>query len=181
MASGTRDGDSAHLRVKARRAAWRACILAFGWWALLEDDVGGIAFGVVVVLAATIVSLRLCPARAPLTHVRVAATSRLVWHFLVGSIRGGWDVALLALSPRVPVAPAVVSYTTDLAPGPEQQLFTSLINLMPGSLTVEVRDRELRIHVLVDDGELEGELRALERRVARAIWAHTPAGSETHA
>ncbi|MCW5835665.1 MAG: Na+/H+ antiporter subunit E [Labilithrix sp.] len=181
MASGTREGDSADLRVTARRAVWRVCLLTFGWWALLEGDDAGIAFGALVVAAGTIVSLTLCPPGAPSTHVRLAASARLAWHFLAGSIRGGWDVALLALSRRVPVAPAVVSYTTSLAPGPEQRLFTTLINLMPGSLTVEARDRELRVHVLVDDGGLEAELRALERRVVSAVWTDAPARRDQHA
>lgn len=181
MASKTREGDSDDLRVMAQRAAWRACLLAFGWWALLEDDVAGIPFGVLVVLIGTLVSLRLCPRDAPLMHIRLVACVRLAWHFLIGSMRGGWDVARLALSRRMRAAPEVVSYTTGLAPGPDQWLFTGVINLMPGSLTVEARDRELLIHVLVGRGDLKKELQKLEGLIAKAVWPEATSKGGEHA
>jgi hypothetical protein len=81
---GTRD-----LRAMLRRAAWRMGLLGFGWWALLENDLAGLAFGVPVVVIATLASLALFPRTAPSTHLLPAESVRLLATFLAGSLRGG--------------------------------------------------------------------------------------------
>ena len=162
--------DSPDLRAIVRRAYWRAGLLGFGWYALLEGDHAGLAFGVPVVIAATIASLMLCPREAPATHLRPVESARLASSFAVGSLRGGLDVALRALSPRVSLSPAVVPYATELTPGPTHRLFTSLVTLMPGTLSIQAEARRVRVHVLVDREAIDQDLATLERRVATAVW-----------
>lgn len=175
MVEGLRD------RSTLRSALWRASLLAFGWWALAEGDRAAFAFGVPVILAATCVSLALSPpARLP-SRLRVIAIVRLVGFFLLGSLRSGWDIARRALSPRLPLSPVIVHHSTRLT-GSAQIAFRSINALMPGTLSIDVLDDDIRIHALVDRGDdLRNELELLEAHIAQAARPSTPRDGEPHA
>lgn len=153
-------------RAMVRAAGWRAALLAFGWWALTQGDRKGIAFGVPVVAAATLASMETsAPSRV---RLRAGALALLAVTFLSGSVRGGLDVALRALSRPLRVLPVVFEYTTFLEPGAAREVFTGLMTLMPGTLVVDMRGRKLLIHALVDRGDaLRAATADLELRVAR--------------
>lgn len=175
-------GDSRVFRAKLRAAAWRAPLLAFGWMALVEGEPASLAFGMPVVALATFASIVLSPPPESPSRLRAVGVVRLVGFFLVGSLRGGWDVALRALSPSLPLSPAVLHHSTRLAPGLAQHLLTSITTLMPGTLSVDARGYEVRVHVLVDRGEAgQRDLRTLEARIAGAMRSSTPGDGATHA
>ena len=157
-----------------RTIALRAAILAGGWWTLSEGSRSGVAFGAVVVVVALVVSLWLSP---PVHQPwRPLGLVRLAMHFLYHSVRGGVDVARRAFAPRLPLDPALRAFPTSLPPGPAREVFAATLSLMPGTLAVEQRDRELVVHVLVDSDQVERDLSALERRVARAMSAEVGDG-----
>ena len=163
-----------------RGAIQRALLLTGGWWALVEGDPSGFAFGVPVIAAATLASLALGPPHAP--NWRPLGLLRLAQFFLAGSIRGGVDVARRALSPRLPLAPGVVTYPMRLPPGPAQNLFMGMLSLMPGTLTADLDGHDLAVHVLVDGGEtLRREFEALEQRVADAFGIDAAEPGDAHA
>lgn len=168
-------------RAALRAAAWRLLLFSFLWWTLPEDDPGGLLLGAATVVAATVASLVLTapPASPPSVRLRldVVGAMRLGWYFLAGSIQGGWDVALRALSPRLPVSPVVLHHSSAFGPGYAQVLFTSLLALMPGTLSVDSRGHDITIHTLVDRRDAQRrELQELEARVSGATRPTQPIG-----
>lgn len=167
--------DSRDFRPRLRAVVWRTLLLAFGWWALKEEERDGLSFGACVILLATLTSVAVTPLATTPLRLRAIGCARLVWLFAIGSLRGGWDVALRALSPRLELAPVVVRHSTRLAPGVPRRLFTTLVTLMPGTLSVDARGRDLSVHALVDSGEtMRTALEALETTVAEAVALAQP-------
>lgn len=156
------------LRPLAGAIVTRAALLGFGWWAISEGDYAGVAFGALVVAAATAVSVALSepfPFR-----VRPIALTQLAGAFVVGSVRGGVDVAYRSLSRNMRLSPAIIRYRCRLPIGGLQHLFMSMLSLMPGTQAVDVDGEDLQIHVLVLRGETNTrELAALEARIAAAF------------
>jgi multicomponent Na+:H+ antiporter subunit E len=146
----------------------RAALLAAGWWILTAGDRSALGFGVPVVLAALAASLSL-PAPAP-PRWRPLGLLGFALAFGAGSVRAGIDVAARALAPHVRIAPAMVEYTLRLPEGSARNLFVATVNLMPGTLSVDVDGRQLHVHALAGhDPALVHRLEVLERRVARAL------------
>jgi multicomponent Na+:H+ antiporter subunit E len=87
-----------------------------------------------------------------------------VWRSLLGSC----DVAWRALHRRLPIAPAVRPYLTQLpVAGPARVFFANTVSLLPGTLTASWTDDALYVHVLTDGPHVVAELRRLEHQVAQ--------------
>ena len=84
-------------------------------------------------------------------------------HFLRGSALGGIDVALRALRPGRHIDPCFIEYPLQVPPGQPRTLLVSAISLMPGTLTAELREDTLLVHLL--SPHMSGEIEALEHRV----------------
>lgn len=153
----------------------RAMLLALAWWAFGGAKGSGLVFGVITVALATCVSLMMS---GPSTMtLRLKGLAKLVGVFAIGSLRGGWDVAWRALSPRASLHPAILRYRTWLEPGFPQQLFGSIGALMPGTLAINSSGYEVEIHLLVDRGdESRRELAVLESSVGAALGLERSAG-----
>ena len=140
----------------------RALWLALLWWMLTDGAVDSWPIGVPVVLLALYVSVKLMPAASwSLTGI-----ARFVPFFLWHSLRGGVDVAGRALRPQLPISPALIDWPWQLPPGLPRVLMANTVSLLPGTLSAELNDRFLRVHVLDDSGSYPAELRAIEARVA---------------
>lgn len=87
--------------------------------------------------------------------------------FLRQSVRGGFQVAAMALQPRRALTPALFEIPLRLPPGPALVLLTDTLNLLPGTLSVRLDGTTLTLHAL--DGRLPivPEVRAAEAHVAR--------------
>lgn len=148
----------------------RILLLAATWWALTGGEPAALGVGIVALAVAMLVSTRLSgPLDMKVSPVGLVV---LAWWFVVGSLRGGWDVAWRALARRMLLEPHVIRYRTQLAPGAQRRIFSVINTLMPGSLSIDSSDAdpELMIHVLVDRGDdFRRELQILESRVARAF------------
>ena len=95
---------------------------------------------------------------------------RFVGWFALQSVRGAVDVARRALAWRLPLSPGCRAYRTALPEGAPRLLFANAITLLPGTLTAGIEGDRLVIHMLDTGADLDGELAALERRVA-ALFA----------
>ena len=158
-------------RAKVLRSLTRRVLLfAAVWWGLTGGERSGIVVGAVAVLIAMIVSTRLsAPFEMRVSPVGLVA---LGWWFFIGSLRGGWDVAWRALSPRLPLGPHLIHYQPQLVSGAQRRIFTTLNTLMPGSLSIDSMsdDPDILIHVLVDRGDaFRHELETLDARVSGAF------------
>lgn len=151
------------IRVLSLRILLFACL----WWILAEGRSDGWLLGGVAVFAATWASMVLL---APTAHgVRFAALPGFLAFFFINSVRGGWQVALMALRGRRALQPTVLELPLNLPAGAPQILLTSMLGLMPGTvgveLAAELTNARLRLHVLHQDLPVVAEARALERRI----------------
>lgn len=143
----------------------RATVFAALWWVLAEGSNAGWLLGAVATLLATWTSLVLLPPGT--AAVRPFGLARFLAFFAWHSLRGGWQVAAMALRGRAGLQPALLEIPVMLPPGGARVLLTSALGLMPGTLSVDMAADTLRVHVL--DGRLPvlAETRALESAIGR--------------
>jgi len=90
---------------------------------------------------------------------------RFIPFFIHQSLIGGIDVAVRALHPRMPLEPAIVSYSLRLPEGPASVFIAGMISLLPGTLTAELKGSSLQVHVIDVGLPVTEKLRMLEERV----------------
>lgn len=121
-----------------------------------------------VVLAALWSSTRLTPAgRGGLSLWGVAL---FLPYFLWESLKGGTDVALRVLGPRMRIDPGLRTYRTRLTRPGALVLFLDMVSLLPGTLSADIEGDKVLIHALDRSTDLKPDLERLERRVA-ALFA----------
>jgi len=76
-------------------------------------------------------------------------------------------VARRALHPRLPISPGLLDYRWRLPPGLPRVFMANTVSLLPGTLSVELDDAHLRVHVLDETGAFTAELQVVEVYVAR--------------
>lgn len=86
-------------------------------------------------------------------RIRPLKAAMLFLLFLRELFRSAWRVAVLVLSPRLPIAPDVIAVPVSLTRDAELTLLANLITLTPGTLTVDVAEdrRALYVHALEGD------------------------------
>lgn len=149
----------------ARAVLWRGALFAALWWVLAGGradswGVGGVS--VILALAASLVLMP--PGKGRFSPLGLAA---FVGFFLVQSVKGGIQVAAMALRPRLDLAPAMVDLPIALPPGPARVMLVNTLSLLPGTLSVDIEGDRLRLHVLDRRLPLVEELRAVEAAIAR--------------
>ena len=144
------------------RVLARALLLALLWWALTGGQPSGLLFGAVLVLAVTALSVR---SIAPVGTLRFSALPAFLIFFLSEMFKGGLDVARRALHPRLPIRPDFRIFLFRSHGRGQQVLLAWTAGLLPGTVSVELGDGELEIHVLDDRMPVEETLRRLERRI----------------
>jgi len=142
------------------------------WWALTDGDTGTWWFGLPLAVIAALLSIRLLPAKGRLWSLK--GLLRFIPFFLYQSLHGGLDVAVRALRPRLPIAPALIHYSVRLPEGAARIFFADVISLLPGTLSAELDDVRLRVHVLDEGLPVTQKLSALEDRVAELFGAGSP-------
>ncbi|MFO7759527.1 MAG: Na+/H+ antiporter subunit E [Roseovarius sp.] len=142
--------------------------LALLWVGLAGPDPASWVIGGPVIAAATALSFAFPPAR----RVRVAPLGaiRFIGWFAAASLHGALDVAGRALAWRMPLAPGIRSYETDLPPGAPRLVFVNAITLLPGTLSAGISGTRVEVHMLDTRVDLAAELAPLEARV-RALFA----------
>lgn len=141
-------------------------VLSFSglWWLLAEGHRDGWLLGGIAVVAATWASLKLWPPRA--YRVRLTALPGFLAFFVVNSVRGGLQVAAMALRGRRALTPGLIDLALILPDGAPQILLTYTLGLMPGTVGVELANGRLRVHALDVRLPVAAEARALELRIA---------------
>jgi len=150
-------------------ALFRIAIYAVAWLVLTDAEPVSWFVGTPFVVFATWASLRLRPPGG----ARLSLTKALdfVPFFLWQSLKGGLDVALRVMRPRLRVAPGIETYRLRLVTPSARILFLNTLSLLPGTLSADLRGRRLIVHALdAGRGEaLRAEIVGLECRVAAML------------
>jgi len=146
--------------MSAARLAVHALTFA-ALWVVLADGQGW-SVGIPFILLATIVSCLV----APLSRWSLLGLTRFLPYFVWNSIRGGIDVAMRVLHPKMPIEPAFVRYELQLDDTAARVLMADVVTLLPGTLSAGLDDHVLVVHVLNDGARVNESLEELERRVA---------------
>jgi len=160
--------------------AWRflarLALLALIWLGLNGADWSSWIVGGPVVFAAAWISVKLLPAIP--WHWSVRGAIAFAGFFLRESLRGGWDVACRALSPKLALSPAIVCVPFHLPPGAARWFFCGAISLLPGTAVVAIAEDNLCVHALDCSPRVQEELRELEDRVAALLGLVLPGQKE---
>jgi multicomponent Na+:H+ antiporter subunit E len=147
----------------------RIAILSFTWWVLAKGAYDSWQVGIPAILAAIYADYRLFQ---PQTN-RWSLGGFIAWalFFLKLSVTSGIDVVRRTYHPRLPLNPAMVEYPLRLASSAARNLFVCTVSLLPGTLSVELGEYRLVVHVLDVDRPFRQELKLIEDRVA-AVFRH---------
>ena len=155
--------------------AFRTALFALLWWILTEGATNSWLVGAPVVVLAVLASEALLPG----VSWSLPGAVRFVPFFLWHSLHGGVDVARRALHPRLPISPELFDYRWRLPPGLPRVFMANTVSLLPGTLSAELDEEYLRVHVLDQTGNFVSGLAVVEARVARLFGLSlVAAGSE---
>jgi len=144
------------------RLARRLALLALLWW-IVSSGGEAWAWGLPVILITALV----IPSSGA-AQLRPLALLAFLPLALWLALRGGLQVATLACRPGLDPATRVIDHHwRHLPEGPGRLFMASLINLLPGTLTLRLTPDRLQVHVLQMDARTRPELDRLEARVAR--------------
>lgn len=153
-------------------------LMAALWITLVgPEDATSWIIGLPAVIAATFAHWRL--SRNIGARLHPGGLVRLLPLFLVGSLRGGLDVARRVMGPRLLVDPGFFDYRLRLALPAAQVLFANLVSLLPGTLSADLVGDRLRVHALDQGQDGSSELARLEEAVAAAFGIRLPQGRAT--
>jgi len=155
----------------ARHTLLTLAPLAGLWWLLSDADPTSWVIGLPAVAVAGWSARRL----RPLGYGTIAVTGmlRFLPFFLWESLRGGSDVALRILRPRMRIRPGLTVYRTGLQRQDARVFFANCVCLVPGTLAADLDGDRLDIHLLDADSNPTAELQRLELAVSR-IFPETP-------
>lgn len=89
----------------------------------------------------------------------------IAW-FVWNSLRGGVDVTLRALKPRLSLQPGFLHYPLRLPRGHARLFLVNVVSLLPGTLSADLEGDELVLHCLDTGADILLETGDAERRVA---------------
>ena len=145
-----------------RGALTRLLLFALLWWLLSGGAADSWYVGGVIVLLVTLLSVTLAPPQP----WSLGGVLRFIPFFIRQSIGGGVDVARRALSPAMPLRPAIIDYRLSLSLPRSRLFMAAVISLLPGTLCADLQQQRLRVHVLDRGYDVQRELAQLEYYVA---------------
>ena len=145
----------------------RLTVFSLLWLLLTEWQISSLFVGAIFIIGASLLSFYLAPTQRPTTQPLKNSAKALsfLFYFAVQSLRGGWDIAKLALKPKLEISPGFFIYRTSLSN--ESQLFTfmQVLSLLPGTVSAGREGRELSIHVLDLASFNRSDIEDCQRRV----------------
>ncbi len=135
------------------------------WWLLSEGRLSSWLLGVPTVAAAAWAYLRLNG--TPTGPVSLVGALHFLVFFVRESIRGGIDVALRTLAPRLRIEPGFTVYRTQLRSRESRVLFANCVSLLPGTLAADLNGDRLDVHVLNSTQDADADLSRLEQAIRR--------------
>jgi multicomponent Na+:H+ antiporter subunit E len=111
-------------------------------------------------------------------HWSLVGLLQFVPYFFRCSLLSGIDVAWRSLHPLLPIDPQLLAYRLRLPDGAARVFFMNVVNLLPGTLSADLSDDVLSVHVIDGQQPKRQHLARLEQAVAAlfAIQLETAAG-----
>ena len=137
-------------------------------WLLLSDgDPASWIVGLPTIVAAAWTSRRL----GTISNDRFSITGlvQFIPFFIWESFRGGLDVLLRVLRPRMRIAPGFRRYEISLQDSRAQLLFLNSVSLLPGTLAADIDSGSLMVHALDANTDFTAELQRLEQAAGRVF------------
>ena len=159
-------------RERVRRTLWRTAVLTVVWLVVSLGDLPSLVIGIPLAFVGAVLWTALQP--TVLFPVSPRGLVRFIGFFGTQSVLGGVDVALRALSPRLPLKPACVMYPLRITGTGPRVFLANTISLLPGTLSARVYEDALEIHVLDRTKPVFDELARVEERVADLFGANLP-------
>jgi multicomponent Na+:H+ antiporter subunit E len=161
----------------SRSALLRSCLrrglfLAVLWWALSGGRLQSWVIGAPTIVLGVAIGLSF--ARDRPWRIRFSGLLRFAGFFIWQSFQGGLDVARRAFHPRLPLNPALVHYRLGLPEGAPRILLAYTASLLPGTLSTQLEESTLTLHVLDNDPSVMELLQSLERHVANLFVIPSP-------
>lgn len=153
--------------LRARAIALRGALFCAIWWTLTSGRPDAWGVGAVAIVSALVLSLMLTPPRA--SRFSLAGLTGFAGFFILQSIKGGVQVALMALRHRLDLQPGLLEIPLRLSEGSGQILLTNVLSLLPGTLGVGLEDNCLHLHVLNRRLPIKRDVRRAEKWVARML------------
>ncbi len=142
----------------------RLGLLGVLWFFLTDGHEASWGVGIPVLMAGTCASLLL---RSPCAWTcQLSGLVRWFPVFLWISWRGGFDVALRAFHPHCPLAPGLLIYSLGLPIGPARIFFANTVSLLPGTLSADLEEDRLTVHVVDERLNVLEHLQSMEALVA---------------
>jgi multicomponent Na+:H+ antiporter subunit E len=148
--------------------------LTLAWFASALDFVTGAIGAAIVGVALSRVSLTQ-PLRARQTARRLLRFVVYVPYLLWEVTKANIGIARVILSPRMPIDPSVVRFRAAVWGGVPVTTLANSITLTPGTLTIDVGNREFIVHSLTIESRRDLLDGALERAVRFVFWGRTAA------
>lgn len=160
-------GRDHKFRRTARAVLQRGLLFALLWWVLAEGRGDQWGVGLAGVALAVTASLLLWPPGQ--SRLSPAGLLAFAAFFLIQSVKGGFQVARIALHPRLALAPALLQLPLTLPPGLARVVLVNTLNLLPGSVCLRIERDTLHLHTLNQHWPVAQEVRAVESRIARML------------
>jgi multicomponent Na+:H+ antiporter subunit E len=133
------------------------------WWILAEGVSSSLWIGVPAILLAVTISSTFVSFQSFVWPEAI----KFLFFFVVHSLRGGVDVARRVFQRDMSISPVLFEYTLQLPLGFPRVLMANSVGLLPGTLSVELEQNKLTVHVLDGRVDFLAELKAVEQHVAR--------------
>ncbi len=160
-------------RGKFSRILSRAGLLAILWWSLNPQDIASWIIGVPVVLMGAWLGSLLTRTSLPL-KIHPFGLLGFIPFFVLASVKGGIDVAWRSLHPRMPIDPLIRRYSLRLPEGTPSVFMATVLSLLPGTLSADIDESTLVIHMISDSESVTKGVLALEVKVAHLFGILLP-------
>ena len=158
-------------RRTVRAVLQRGLLFALLWWVLAEGRGDQWGVGLAGVALAVTASLLLWPPGQ--NRFSPAGLPAFAVFFLIQSVKGGVQVARIALHPRLTLAPALLQLPLTLPPGLARVVLVNTLNLLPGTVCLRIEQDTLHLHTLNEHWPVTQEVRAVESHIARLLGSAT--------
>lgn len=146
---------------------WRSAVLAALWCILTEGKMDNWGLGLTSALLTLAASFVLLPPGS----IRFSSIGLAFFlaHFMSQSFLAGIRVALLALQPRLDIHPGIRIVHLSMPEGVGRVILINTLNLMPGTLVLNLTADNLHLHILDMRSFAEDEIQATETRIAKML------------